>query len=462
MDQAFDRQVTAAVSNGPVAEKPWEELTADERRDRRIERWRNPDLEFISSEAAEMYRVRVDRLLAALNLEVPDRVPFNLNAGTWPAVWAGIDMYDVMRDPPRAAAAWRDFNLEFQPDSLVSPLFTTTPAPILEHVDYRLYFWPGHGVPYDANFQYNEREWMLPEEYDHLISDPSDYMLRVYLPRTVGAFGGFARLSSLFDFTELPFIAGHVGAWGSPEMTAGLEGLAAASRAVGVWSRTMLALLNELRCAGQPSYAGGGTKAPFDILGDTLRGTKGVVVDMYRRPEKIVAACERLVPIAIDWVLRAARPPSTPLIFIPLHKGADGFMSDEQFDTFYWPTLKKVILGLIEQGLIPYLFAEGRYGSRLKAIMDLPRARTVWLFDQTDMTLAKETIGRVACIQGNIPLSMIHAGTEQEIIEYTRALIDSAGEHGGFILDIGAVADGGREQNLRAMIDTVKLHGVYR
>ena len=92
-----------------------------------------------------------------------------------------------------------------------------------------------------------------------------------------------------------------------------------------------------------------------------MRGTKGVIIDMYRCPEKVVAACERLVPIAIDWVLKRAKPASTPLIFIPLHKGADGFMSNEQFHMFYWPTLKAVILGLIEQGFIPYLFAEGRY-----------------------------------------------------------------------------------------------------
>ncbi len=101
---------------------------------------------------------------------------------------------------------------------------------------------------------------MLAEEYDHLISDPSDYMLRSYLPRTVGAFAGFKDLSSLFDFTELPFVSGYVGAWGSPEMTAGLEGLAAASRAVGIWTQTMFGLVNELKCAGLPSYAGGGAK----------------------------------------------------------------------------------------------------------------------------------------------------------------------------------------------------------
>jgi hypothetical protein len=461
MHQAISRHSAAGVSAGLVGEEAWDKMTADERRVWRIERWRDPDLEFITPEAADAYKARVDRLLAALNLEVPDRVPFNLNAGTWPAARAGLNMYDVMRDPARAAAAWRDFNLEFQPDSLLSPIFTTTPASVLEHVDYKLYSWPGHGVPPDSGFQYNEREWMLPEEYDHLISDPSDYMLRVYLPRTVGAFAGFGQLSSLFDFVELPFVSGHVGPWGSPEMAAGLEGLAAASRAAGVWEQTMFALVNELKCAGLPSYAGGGTKAPFDILGDTLRGTKGVIFDMYRCPEKVVAACERLVPVAIDWVVKRSKPAATPLIFLPLHKGGDGLMSNEQFHTFYWPTLRAVILGLIEEGYIPYLFAEGGYGSRLETIMDLPRARTVWLFDQTDMTRAKQTIGQVACIQGNIPLSMIYAGTEEETVRYTRSLIDSAGEGGGFILDFGAVADGGREQNLRAMIDTVKRYGHY-
>ena len=36
--------------------------------------------------------------------------------------------------------------------------------------------------------------------------------------------------------------------------------------------------------------------------------------------------------------------------------------------------------------------------------MDLPKGKTIWLFDQTDMARAKETIGQVACIQGNVPL----------------------------------------------------------
>jgi hypothetical protein len=43
-----------------------------------------------------------------------------------------------------------------------------------------------------------------------------------------------------------------------------------------------------------------------------------------------------------------------------VHRDADGFRSDEQFERFYWPTLKAVLLGLIGAGPVPYLFVLGR------------------------------------------------------------------------------------------------------
>jgi hypothetical protein len=355
-----------------------------------------------------------------------------------------------------------DFTFEFQPDTMASPMLYTIPGKVFETLDYRLYSWPGHGVPDDASFQYNEQEWMLPEEYDDLIADPADFMLRQYLPRTVGAFAGFAGLSSLLDFIELPFVGGHMAGWASPEMVAGLEKLAQAGRDVAEWHGAVFPALGQMMAAGYPAYFGGASKAPFDILGDTLRGTRNVLIDLYRYPDKVLEACEKLVPVAIRWAMKRPGGPATPVVFLPLHKGADGFMSDEQFHTFYWPTLRKVILGLIDEGVIPFMFAEGRYGSRLEAIMDLPKGKTVWLFDQTDMARAKETIGQVACIEGNVPLSMIHAGTPQAVEEYVRKLIDTAGQGGGYILDIGAVADAGRPENLHAMIKTAKEYGRYQ
>jgi Uroporphyrinogen decarboxylase (URO-D) len=445
-----------------MPDKAWTDMTADEKRAWRIDKWRNPDMQWDSPEAEAEYKARCDRLVTAWDMKVPDRVPINVNAGWWPVNRKGLTPYDAMADKAaEAMECWVEFNQVFQPDAMVGPVLYTTPAAVFEEIDYKLYHWPGHGVAKEASYQYNEKEWMLPEEYDHLISDPSDYMLRAYLPRVVGAFAGFANTTSLFDYIELPFVANQVGGWGTPEMADGLERLARASRAVADWRDVMFPTLGKLMAMGWPGYFGGASKAPFDILGDTLRGTREVIIDMYRRPEKVIAACERLVPVAIDWALKRPGGIASPVVFLPLHKGADGFMNEEQFHTFYWPTLKAVLLGLIEEGCVPFLFAEGRYGSRLEAIMDLPKGKTIWLFDQTDMARAKQTIGTVACIEGNVPLSLLYAGTVDETVAYVRHLIDVAGEGGGYILDIGAVADSGKDENLRAMIETAKEYGRY-
>jgi hypothetical protein len=444
-----------------MVETAWADMTANEKRAWRIDRWRNPDIEFKTPDAEAEYKARVDRILAALNLEKPDRVPVRLNMGFWPAKSGGLTPYEAMTDAVRGVKAWKDFNLKFQPDVSVDPLHNTVPASMFAALDYRLYSWPGHGVAETASYQYVEKEWMVPEDYEHLISDPGDYMLRTYLPRTVGAFAGFGGISSFLDFIELPFVFAHMLAWGSEEMAAGLEQLAAAARAVNDWGKIAFESMGEVMALGFPPYASCGTKAPFDILGDTLRGTRGVIMDMFRRPEDVLAACERLVQVAVDWPLRRPGHPATPVVFIPLHKGADGFMSDEQFRTFYWPSLRKLLLALIDEGMIPFLFAEGRYNTRLEPIADLPKSKTVWLFDQSDMARAKETIGRVACLQGNMSLSLLHAGTPQQVADQTRRLIDIAGGGGGFILDVGAVADGGKDENLDVMIKTAKEYGVY-
>jgi hypothetical protein len=444
-----------------MAEKPWAEMTADERLAWRIERWRNPGIEFSTPEAEAEYKARVDRVVATLELRRPDRVPVRLNTGFWPAMSAGLTPYEVMIDVQKGAKAWKDFNIKFQPDVSVDPLHNTVPAAMFEALDYKLYSWPGHGVAKEASYQYVEKEWMAPEEYDELISDPSDYMLRTYLPRTVGAFAGFGDLSCLFDFIELPFVFGQVAGWGTDAMAESLKRLTKAGEVFNEWAKVVFPAMGEVAALGFPGYASCATKAPFDILGDTLRGTRGVIVDMFRQPEKVLAACDRLVDIAVKWPLKRPGTPGTPVCFIPLHKGADGFMSDEQFRTFYWPSLRKTLLGLIDQGMIPFLFAEGRYNTRLEVIADLPKARTVWQFDQSDIARAKATIGQVACIQGNMSLSLLHAGTAEQVAQRTREIIDAAGKDGGFILDLGAVADGGKDENLEVMIKTAKEYGVY-
>jgi uroporphyrinogen-III decarboxylase len=120
-----------------------------------------------------------------------------------------------------------------------------------------------------------------------------------------------------------------------------------------------------------------------------------------------------------------------------------------------------VILGLINEGIVPCLFAEGKYTKRLDLIAELPKGKTYWHFDQTDMVKAKKLLGGKACIAGNVSTSLLVTGTPQAVKDYCRHLIEVCGEGGGYVLTSGAEVHRGNPDNLRAMIEAVNEYGIY-
>jgi uroporphyrinogen-III decarboxylase len=182
---------------------------------------------------------------------------------------------------------------------------------------------------------------------------------------------------------------------------------------------------------------------------------------MFTQPEKLLAALDALTPLMINMGIANAQQTGNPLIFIPLHKGGDGFMSDKQYRKFYWPSLQKVILGLIEGGCVPFPAAEGAYNSRLDVIKDIPKGKTIWMFDQTDIIEAKKIVGDTLCIFGNVSAAMLTLSKPEEVRDYTKKLIDNLAPGGGFVLANGVFFDDAKPENLNAMVETGLEYGVY-
>ena len=60
--------------------KQWADMTWQEKREERFQRWLNPGVKFISAEAGKLYKERVNRFIKAIKLEEPDRVPVMIPA----------------------------------------------------------------------------------------------------------------------------------------------------------------------------------------------------------------------------------------------------------------------------------------------------------------------------------------------------------------------------------------------
>jgi len=440
--------------------KSWAELTLEERREDRFKKWLSPDVKFSSPEAEKAYKARVTRLIKAIRLEEPDRVPFMLAEGYFPAFYAGGNLNKVMYDYDELKRAWLKFLREFDMDTFIGPGFVL-PGKVLENTKVRTFAWPGHGLPADnPTHQFIEGEYMKADEYDALIRDPSDFFLRTLLPRTVGALEPLRELSQLTPMVGIPVF--YFIQYGRKDIQEALKALMDAGSEAMKWIGAIIEFSREALEAGFTPIWGGISSAPFDMIGDTLRGTHGIMLDMYRQPEKLIEAMERITPIAIDEAVASASASGCPVVLVPLHKGDDTFMSDKQYEKFYWPTFRKLLMGMINQGLVPLLFAEGRYNRRLEVIKDLPRGSAIWWFDQTDMAMAKEILGDHACIAGNVPVSLLCTGTPRDVKECCRRLIEVCAPGGGYILTVGVAMDKGNPDNLRAMMEAAKEYGVYK
>jgi hypothetical protein len=443
--------------------KEWAELTPEEKREERFNRWLSPPgVTFSSPQAEKGYKERVTRFIKAFQLKEPDRVPCILPASNFAAYYAGTDLRTVMYDYDKLSEAWLKFFHDFIDDlDTYIPPALVPPGKALEAVDYKLYKWPGHGISGDTtSYQCAEGEYMKADEYDTLINDPTNFWIRTYMPRIFGAFEAWRMIPAFTSFEEIAiqnFIP-----YGIPDVQASFQALLAAGTESMKWITAVGAVAGEAAAAGIPGIMSGFGKAPFDTLGDTLRGTQGIMLDMFQRPDKVHEAMARIAPLTIESAITAANSGAAPVVMMPLHKGADGFMSDKQYETFYWPTFKQVIMALVNEGIMVILFAEGSYNTRFDYIKELPKGATAWWFDQTDMARAKKELGDRVCVMGNVPTSLMMTGKPQEVKAHCRKLIEMCGKGGGYILTGGANIDQGPAENMRAMMAAAKEYGVYK
>jgi uroporphyrinogen-III decarboxylase len=444
-----------------VPTKSWAEMTWQERREERFKQWlAAPGVKFVGSEAEKLHKERTTRFIKAIKLEEPDRVPVLLPVGHYPAYYAGSSFYKVMYDYNELRRAWIKFMDDFgDMDTFMGPGLIPS-GRILEALDMKIIKWPGHGVGEDVTtHQFVEGEYMNPDEYDRLMMDPTDYNLRVTLPRTMGLFEPFKKLP---PFRMLQGAA-WVGILANPEIRKVFQTLMDLSEEFKQHQAAIMEVSGMAMARGYPSFFSGiMAQAPYDYFADLHRGTRGITLDLFRQPDKLLEAIDVQEKLTINSVIKNFPMTNCPLCMMPLHKGDDTFMSDKQFETFYWPSLRRVFLAMIEEGLVPMPFAEGKYNNRLKQIADTPRSAVIWYFDQTDMAEAKKILGNVSCIVGNVPSSILMTGTHDQVKENCRKLIETCAPGGGYILAGGAAIDRGDVANLKAMMEAAYEYGTYR
>lgn len=440
-------------------DKKWEEMTPEEKREVRFKKWLDAEsVQFVSSEAKEKYQERVTRLIKAIKMEEPDRIPLNLAPGAFPAIYSGGTLKEHMYDFQKMKDDFIKFHQEFDMDFAMAPL--AWPGKLFEILDFKLMRWPGHGVPEDGTFfQYVEDIYMKEEEYDELINNTYDFYLRKILPRITGT---LAPLQTLGTFNPAFFVpVGFVAPFANPELQNAFQQLAKASEVFMEWAMAIGETVQQIHSMGFPTWGSSLTITAYDMIGDFLRGTQGIMLDMFRCPDKLLEAIDKFTPQTIELGLSNVETDLCPVIFIPLHKGSDTWMSNEQFEKFYWPCLKKLMVALYEEGLVPFPLAESTYNKRLDIIADVPHGSTMWWFEDIDIKRAKEVVGKNTSIAGGVTASLLSAGSKQEVKDCVKQLVEDCGNNGGYMMSVTASIEQAIPENLNTLMEAVREYGTY-
>lgn len=387
---------------------------------------------------------RLARYTAAMRNDVPDRIPIRPFAAEFAAKYAGFTCQEVTHDFPRAFEAVTRCACDFDWDAVVGNMVYVWTG-LTEAIGLRYYGAPGIGVPPDVGFQYLEpptgEAFMNPDEYGALTDDPTAFLMNTWLPR----------------------VSRDVVPIGSPSTYKNNLALLKGGMAMLQYFMALGAHNERLRteCA-MPAAIGGILKAPLDIIGDKLRGYYGIVDDLIERPKQVLQACRALMPHLMHVALTSADPERKAPIAIWLHRGCVPFITQEHFETIFWPTLRPILETLWARGYQVLVYAEGNWDAHLEAFTELPDRSIIYHVDRGDIFEAHRVLGHKFCISGGVPNTVLAMDEPRDVRDWCRRIIDGVAADGGYIMDAGAIIQNDAKiENMRAMTDFTREYGVY-
>ncbi len=392
----------------------------------------------------QLYRERLSRYMTAMRNEKPDRIPIRPFAAEFTAKYAGLTCQDVVHDYNLAFKAVQACARDFDWDAIVSNMVYVWTG-LTQAIGLRYYTIPGIDTPSDVGFQYKEpaeeESFMKEDEYDELIDDPTAFLYNKWLPRVSTEISPLGEAATYRNNLAL------------------VKGAMAMANYFNAYGPHLDYLKN---VCGMPSSISGIFKAPFDIIGDKLRGYLGLTMDMITQPDKVLKACEALMP----HLYNVAKTTADPLKQVPIgywmHRGCIPFVSAGQFESHYWPTVKPIIEELWSHGNQTLFYGEGNWDWHLESFRDLPEKSIVFHVDTGDIFKTKKVIGDKFCISGGVPNTLMSYGSEDDLRKCVKRIINEVACEGGYIMDCSAIIQNDATvERIKLLTDLTREFGVY-
>jgi uroporphyrinogen-III decarboxylase len=364
---------------------------------------------------------RQDLLDAAVTLEIPDRVPIVYQGEAFSPAYMGVSLADYAGKPDVAVRTTLAAMDRLAGCDALNSVPTGRIGVQLAGLWMTRFLVPGRDLPNDALWQAAEGEDMSAEEYEAVIRDGWPAFVEGFLPRVLD-----------------PADVAEDEAWFE-------AGFARAVEAV--------------RAHGYVPLTGAVVATPFELLCGA-RSMQQFYLDLFRRPEIVARATERMLPDVVAAMLAGAQACRLPCVWVGGWRSASGMLTESVWQQFVFPQLKVVVRALVDAGYTPILHFDQDWTRALSHLLELPARRCILQLDgMTDIRAAKDLLGSHMALMGDVPPAILVTGTTTEVRTYVRDLIRDVGVRGLLVAPGCDAPFNARPENMEAMVAAALEYG---
>ena len=282
---------------------------------------------------------------------------------------------------------------------------------------------PGRDLPADSLWQVREAEVMTTDDYDAIVNMGWSAFFGSYLPRVI-------------DPQEFGMSMGWV-------------------------MQNTPRIQQAYREAGYVIVcdAPANVNIPFEYLCGG-RSMQKFFLDLYRIPDKVKAAMDVIQAEQIA-AIKAAQPfGGIRGIWVGGWRSASALVAPRLWNKFVWPYIVEQVEALVSVGIVPVLHWDQDWTRDLVRLQELPAKKCILNPDgMTDLRKFKELVGDHMAMMGDIPASLLAAGTPDDVYAYVKDQV-ALFEGRGLILCPGRDAPiNTKPENIEAFVAAAREYG---
>ena len=368
------------------------------------------------------YDEHLDRIKAAIDFEIIDRVPFVASGSAVNAAIMGVTVADYISDMELCCTTNIEGIRKYAGDLADAAQATIFKPQLLSMAWLGKAKIPGVDLPDNELWQMDEKETVTQDDYDLILEMGYKPWLDMVFKERLGD-----PISQALDFIEYAPIAEQ-----------------------------------RFIDAGIPNINGAACDPPMEKFCGGRMLMNFFMDDIWDMPEKLDEVF-RLVQNEnlADWEALFQNPAAKPTgVWIGGWRGTPDMLNPEMFERFSWQYFREIAQLCIDYDVIPIFHMDSNWDNGIHWFKDIPRHKAIMALDgMTDIFRAREIIGDHMAIMGDVPSAMQSPfGTPEEVDAYCKRLITEVGP-AGYLMCSGCDSPfNATLENLQAMAHSVEKY----